>query len=241
MQIANYHISPLGENAISIEFGKKINMESHEKVMTLLHVLQHQPIPWIKDIIPAYTTLTIVFDAMMVYKLGPTASIHSTVQEKLKQLLELCNSKIEAPSRKIEIPVCYDQSFALDMEDMALHKNLSINEIIDLHVSKTYRVYLIGFLPGFPYMAAVDEKLTTPRLSSPRSNVPAGSVGIAGEQTGIYPLDSPGGWNIIGRTPLQLFDASKENPVFLQSGDEVSFKRIGMDEFLHYKPTISWA
>jgi inhibitor of KinA len=239
MQPGNYHIYSLGENAITIEFGKGINRDSHQKVMALQHVLQQQQIPWIKDIIPAYTTLTIVFDAMMMYKPCPTTSIHSTVQEKLTQLLELCNNRIETPSRKIEIPVCYDQLFALDIEDMALLKNLSIDEIIDLHVSKTYRVYMIGFLPGFPYMAAVDEKLITPRLYNPRSNVPAGSVGIAGEQTGIYPLDSPGGWNIIGRTPLQLFDASKENPVLLQAGDEVSFSRISMEEFHHYKPTIA--
>jgi inhibitor of KinA len=239
MQIASYHIFSMGETAISIEFGKEISIDGHEKVMALLHVLQHQPIPWIKDIIPAYTTLTIVFDAMMVYKLSPAAPIHSTVKQQLVQMLELCSNTNGVPPRKMEIPVCYDEIFALDTKNMALEKNLSIDEIIDLHVSKTYRVYMIGFLPGFPYMAAVDEKLTTPRLSSPRSNVPAGSVGIAGEQTGIYPLDSPGGWNIIGRTPLQLFDASKENPVFLQAGDEISFKRIGMDEFHHYKPTIS--
>lgn len=239
MQPSNYHIYSLGETAVSVEFGKAINKDSHQAVVALQKALQQQAFPWIKDYIPAYTTLTIVFDAMMVHKLDPTTPIHSIVHQQLRQVQEQCNAANETAAIKVEIPVCYDEIFALDIRHIALQKQLSIDKVIDLHLSRTYKVYMIGFLPGFPYMGSVDEQLVMPRLASPRNNVAAGSVGIAGEQTGIYPLDSPGGWNIIGRTPLQLFNAANKNPVLLQAGDEVSFKRISMDEFQQYKSTLS--
>jgi inhibitor of KinA len=131
--------------------------------------------------------------------------------------------------------VCYAERFALDLEELVQQKHLSKQEIIQLHTSITYRVYMIGFLPGFAYMGEVDEKIAMPRRQQPRTAVPEGSVGIAGAQTGIYPFTSPGGWNIIGRTPLKLFDKDKEEPTFFKPGDEVTFYSITEDEFAHYQ------
>jgi inhibitor of KinA len=135
----------------------------------------------------------------------------------------------------MKIPVCYAKRFAPDLEELAAGKNLTVANVIHLHTASTYRVYMIGFLPGFPYMGKVDSCIATPRRSSPRTGIPAGSVGIAGQQTGIYPLSSPGGWNIIGRTPLQLFDKNRDHPVLLQPGDNITFYSITEDEFENYQ------
>jgi inhibitor of KinA len=134
----------------------------------------------------------------------------------------------------ITIPVCYEKEFALDIEEIATVKNISINELIEIYTSKIYHVYMMGFLPGFAYMGEVDEKLEMPRKQQPRQTVEAGSVGIAGRQTGIYPLASPGGWQIIGRTPLKLFDAEKKEPTLLKAGDKAKFISISKDEFESY-------
>jgi inhibitor of KinA len=135
----------------------------------------------------------------------------------------------------MRIPVCYAKTFAPDLEDLALQNKISQEEVIRIHTSATYRVYMIGFLPGFAYMGRVDERIVTPRRSQPRTMVPAGSVGIAGEQTGIYPFASPGGWNIIGQTPVALFDVKRKQPVLLQPGDEVTFYSITEHEFTNYQ------
>jgi len=135
-------------------------------------------------------------------------------------------SVLQTKNKVIEIPVCYDKDFGIDLERVAQHTQISIHEIIQIHTSKTYHVYMLGFLPGFAYMGIVDERISTPRLITPRTNVAAGSVGITGSQTGIYPLDSPGGWNILGRTPIQLFNAGKEQPCLLQPGNTVKFISI---------------
>jgi inhibitor of KinA len=137
-------------------------------------------------------------------------------------------------SRKIKIPVCYSGKYALDIHDIAKEKKLTAPEIINLHTAKRYRVYMIGFLPGFAYMGEIDKRIAMPRKTQPRTKVEAGSVGIAGMQTGIYPFDSPGGWQIIGKTPVKLFDKEKSDPVLLQPGDEIEFYSITEDELANY-------
>ena len=136
--------------------------------------------------------------------------------------------------RKIKVPVCYSEKYALDMNEIVQQKKISAEEIIYLHTSKKYRVYMIGFLPGFAYMGEIDEKIAVPRKSQPRLVVEAGCVGIAGKQTGVYPLDSPGGWQIIGKTPLKLFNKEKVDPVLFKPGDEVEFYSISEDEYSNY-------
>jgi len=137
-------------------------------------------------------------------------------------------------SRKIKIPVCYAEKYGLDLNEISKQKKISISEIIQLHTAKKYRIYMIGFLPGFAYMGEVDKQIAITRKAQPRINVEGGSVGIAGMQTGIYPLDSPGGWQIIGKTPLKLFDKEKDHTVLLQPGDEIEFYPITEDEFKNY-------
>jgi len=141
--------------------------------------------------------------------------------------------------RMIQVPVCYDLSLGLDLKELAALHHLSIETFIEIHTQKTYRVYMIGFLPGFAYMGTVDKKIVSPRRASPRTQVPAGSVGIAGAQTGIYPFTSPGGWQIIGQTPIPLFDTHKTAPSYFEPGDEVRFQPISVEEFHHLKNSLS--
>ena len=155
--------------------------------------------------------------------------------DQIENLIEEDIEISSLPSRNIKIPVCYSAKYALDLQEISKQKNLATDEIVRLHTTKKYRVYMIGFLPGFAYMGEVDEAIAFPRKAQPRKIVEAGSVGIAGSQTGIYPLDSPGGWQIIGKTPIQIFNKEKADPVLLQPGDEIEFYSITEDEFTNYK------
>ena len=143
------------------------------------------------------------------------------------------------PPRKITIPVCYDEEFGLDIERVMTHTSLTAEEIIQRHTKPLYTVYMMGFLPGFPYLGQLDETLATPRLATPRRSVAKGSVGIGGNQTGIYPLESPGGWNMIGKTPIELFSIDRSEPFFLQAGDSLQFVPIKKSEFYKIKQALA--
>jgi inhibitor of KinA len=227
-----FTISSLGDNALTISFGNVIREDINENVLHLFHCLQNTPLPF-TDIIPAYSSLTVFYDVHAWRTKEATA--FEKVQEALLSFLQQTTQQEESGGRTLAIPVCYAKLFAPDLEELAAQKALSVEEVIRLHTAKTYRVYMIGFLPGFPYMGRVDERIATPRKSSPRTAIPAGSVGIAGEQTGIYPFASPGGWNIIGRTPLRLFDKDRSEPVLLQPGDSITFYPISEDAFENYQ------
>ena len=228
---AAYTIFPLGDSALTVDFGNRINQPTNEKVLQLFYRLQNSA-PFIRDVIPAYSSLTVYYDVWQLHSTKTSAyeAAKQWIEEKLKEETETKHSI----HRQVEIPVCYAETFAPDLHSLAGVKELSVDEVIHIHTSKYYRVYMIGFLPGFAYMGTVDERIATPRKSQPRLAVPAGAVGIAGEQTGIYPLVSPGGWNIIGQTPLKLFDAVRAEPVLLQPGDVVRFYTMTEDEFSNY-------
>lgn len=226
-------IYPLGDGALTISFGNVMDEGIHQSVLQLFQGLRALSFPFIIDIVPAYSSLTVYYNVLLLHTEEKTA--FDAIKEKLLPLLDHKSEAIAEEGRIIAIPVCYAQPFAPDLEEIALQKGLSAEEVIHLHTSLTYRVYMIGFLPGFPYMGRVDSRIATPRKSSPRKSIAGGSVGIAGEQTGIYPLSSPGGWNIIGRTPVQLFNKEASNPVLLQPGDSVSFYSITKDEFENYQ------
>ena len=211
-----------------------IDLTTHQKIIALFHQLANTNIIGVKDIVPAYTTITIVYDIAAVIKFTNVAA-HTYLSEQIEKAIGECDWKNESSTSEISIPVCYDTSLGIDLPEMSRQKNIPVEEIISIHTSATYNVYMLGFLPGFAYMGIVDDKIATPRLSKPRTNVPAGSVGIAGNQTGIYPLDSPGGWNIIGQTPLQMFDAKKEKPCLVKPGDRIKFIPISLDEFHQQK------
>jgi inhibitor of KinA len=230
MEAAPYSIYPLGDRALTIELGKAINEPTHEQVIQLYHQLLQNPIPFVTDIIPAYCSISLVYEPVLIHKAHPHLTAFQQISNQLIVRMEQPGKK-QFSNRLVQIPVCYTPLLGPDLGEVAGHAGIDVNELIRLHTERTYKVYMIGFLPGFPYMASVNEKLRMPRKASPRQHVPAGSVGIAGEQTGIYPLESPGGWQLIGQTPLLLFDVSEENPCLLQPGDEVIFNPISLAEF----------
>ena len=224
-----YKIFSLGDAALSIELGNKIDIALNKNVHALAHGIRSAAIDGVKDVIPAYTSVTVVYDIVLLRK--KTSSAFEWMKKEIEEVIITGNQQPVTSNNKKIIPVCYDISLGIDLENMAAIKNISVEEIIQLHTGKTYHVYMIGFLPGFAYMGSVHEKLITKRKHQPNLHVAAGSVGIAGEQTGIYPFNSPGGWNIIGRTPLQMFDKKREQPVLLEAGDEIEFKQISLKEY----------
>lgn len=214
---------------LTISVGDSIDLEINKKVFQLYHqLLRNRHSSWL-DIIPAYTTVSIVFDALTIRQQHPSA--FEWMKNQLEKVMLEIPDHETIPSRHVQIPVCYDTEFALDADRILKEKSISLPELISLHSSKSYHIFMIGFLPGFAYMGPVDPRIATPRIPSPRTQIVAGSVGIAGEQTGIYPMGSPGGWNIIGRTPLKVFDSSSTQPVLFQSGDQVKFIPITKAEF----------
>lgn len=223
----NYSIYTTCEYATTISFGDSMDEAINQKVQALFHHLKQNPL-W-QDVIPAYTTVTVLYDISVVRKKHPSAA--AFVRTELEKVLQQVENYQPEISRSLTIPVCYHPSFAPDLERICNERKIERNDFIALHLQAAYRVYMIGFLPGFPYMGKVHPSLVLPRLEKPRTNVMAGSVGIAGEQTGIYPLDSPGGWNIVGRTPLKIFDTLKKDPVFFRPGDLVSFQPISKEQF----------
>lgn len=226
----SYTIFPLGDHAVTVQFADVIDEQINQRVLQLAVQLQKEPIKSMLDIIPAYASLTIVYAPLKIKGIGD-GCISTYVMEQLRNRIEQTADTDFISPRKVHIPVCYDSSLGIDLEAMAAEKNMSIKALISFHTAITYHVYMIGFLPGFAYMGMVDEKIATPRKATPRQLVAAGSVGIAGLQTGIYPLDSPGGWNIIGQTPLKMFDKKRAQPCSLQPGDEVVFEPISLEEF----------
>lgn len=230
-----YQLYPCGDHAITITWGNAITEVANQQVMALYHYLRERKIAGVLDLIPAYSSLTVVYDLAMLIKTNPHQSVYAMMESQLQEAVRSVELNTGTIPNKITIPVCYDLSLAPDLSALAALHQLTIEEVIQLHTAQTYRVYMIGFLPGFAYMGSVDERIRTARKSSPRTKVPAGSVGIAGEQTGIYPLDSPGGWQLIGQTPLQLFDATRTDPCLLQPGDEVQFCSISLTEYHQLK------
>ncbi|MEO6165925.1 MAG: 5-oxoprolinase subunit PxpB [Chitinophagales bacterium] len=226
----HYTIHPLGDSAITIDFGNVIDASINERVMALFHYLQKQNIPGVRDIIPCYSSLTIVYDPVTVSKVN-VPDAYSFFKVQLDQSVKNAVVKNANSITLIKIPICYHETLAPDLKSLSAKTNLTTEEIIELHCDKVYRVFMIGFLPGFAYLGKVDSRIAVSRKENPSPFVRSGSVGIAGEQTGIYPLDSPGGWNIIGRTPRKMFDAHEKKPVLLNPGDSVQFVRVELEEF----------
>ncbi len=222
-------IYSLSETAVTVEWGNSITNAIYEQIRAFNYLLKEKPFLGLVETVPAYTTLTVFYSPELLAK--NTENPAFFVQNYLEKLLEENTIAYENEENTISIPVCYDQEFGLDIQHIAENKGLSPEEIIAIHQEQLYKVYMMGFLLGFPYMGELDERIVMPRKTTPRTLVESGSVGIAGNQTGIYPLDSPAGWQIIGKTPLNLVDFSKENPFLLKTGDTVNFQAISKEEF----------
>jgi inhibitor of KinA len=220
-------IFPLGENALTIDFGNEISLELNNKVLRLERFLAENNFAGFNEIVPAYSSLTIFYDVFTVRKNFPdAATAFEAVEVFLKNALQNLSEIEFTEPRLIEIPVCFDAESALDLDSIAAENNLTREKVVEIFLEKTYRVFMLGFLPGFAYMGETDERIAAPRKSAPRLKVPRGSVGIAGRQTGIYPFESPGGWQIIGKTTIELFTPDAENPTVLQAGDLVKFYEV---------------
>jgi KipI family sensor histidine kinase inhibitor len=216
-------ILPASDSSLLVQFGATIASEFHQRVLALFRALLAENDPRIRNLHPAYASLLIDFD--------PLRLTHAELTAHLRELLDPALPAQQAPPRTIAIPVCYDAEFGPDLADVAAHQGISVDEVIRLHTSPTYLVYFLGFSPGFAYLGGLPPQLRTPRLATPRVGVPAGSVAIAADQTGVYPFDSPGGWRILGRTPRRMFDASANPPTLLQPGDLVKFAAINRSAF----------
>lgn len=217
------NIVAASDSSLLVEFGDTVSPELHACVISLFHGLLIARDPRIRNLHPGYASLLIDFDVLQLS--------HDDLAGQVRRLMDSAAATASAPPRTVEIPVCYDAEFGPDLGDVAEHNKITVEEVIRLHTSGAYLVYFLGFSPGFAYLGGLAEKLRTPRLRTPRIRVPAGSVAIAGEQTGVYPIDSPGGWRLIGRTPLVMFDAWAKQSTRLQPGDLVRFSAISRAVF----------
>jgi len=212
-----------GDRGLLVEFGASIDPKINQKVRQIFLSLEKTPIDGVVEIIPTYRSILIFYNPLL------------SNPERLKQEIverEHSLDKWEIPPPEIiEIPVCYGDDFGPDLTFVAQHNNLTPEEVIQIHTSGTYLIYMIGFTPGFPFLGGLSEKLFTPRLENPRQLVPAGSVGIANNQTGIYSVDSPGGWQLIGKTPIKLFDPTSSSPFLLKTGNYLRFTSISTQKF----------
>ena len=236
---ASYKIYFINDFAASVDFGNVVDKEINAKALALFNYLNQQPLEGMIEAIPAYSSVCVYFDIHSLRKrISSHKKVYEWIQNKLNQVMLNDFTRFETTSDLVRIPVCYDSEFAIDLPWVAEQKNLTREEIIHLHISGKYRVYMLGFLPGFSYMGEVDEKIVVPRKPEPRP-ILAGSVGIAGKQTGIYPLNSPGGWQIIGRTPLKMFNQDSNELCLLKAGDSVEFYSVANEEFIYMQNTPS--
>jgi inhibitor of KinA len=223
---------PLGDAAVVLEFGQAIDLATHQLIQAFAQVLDRHPPPGLREYVPAFATLTVYYDPWALHQ-PSGATPYEHMATTLQSLLPAAQAALAeyAPGPLVEIPVCYGGDFGPDLGLVASHAQLSPEEVIARHARPEYLVYMVGFAPGFPYLGGLDARLATPRRAQPRPLVPAGAVGLAGPQTGIYSLPTPGGWQLIGRTPRRLFDASRAQPSLLQAGDRLRFVPISEAEF----------
>jgi KipI family sensor histidine kinase inhibitor len=208
-------IVPLGDSALLVQLGDEIDITINQHVHALAALIKSSALHGVIETVPAYSTLLVHYDPLILKRI----EIQKWLRGKLAQIEK---ADLRRP-RQIEVPVRYGGEYGVDLEFVADYHHLQVEDVIRIHSSQTYSVYMMGFTPGFPYMGKLDDAIITPRLETPRTRVPAGTVAIAGSQTGIYPIDSPGGWRLIGHTPLQLFDPASESPFLFSPGDEVRF------------------
>lgn len=208
-------IVPLGDSALSVQLGEEIDIAINQRVHALSALLNASRLDGVIETVPAYTTLLVHYNPLTL----SVVEINKWVRDKLDQVEDALLRK----PRQLEVPVRYGGEDGVDLQFVADYHQLYVEDVIRIHSSQMYTVYMMGFTPGFPYMGKLDDAINTPRLESPRTHVSAGTVAIAGSQTGIYPIDSPGGWRLIGHTSLRLFNPHAESPFLFSPGDEVSF------------------
>ncbi|WP_306302869.1 5-oxoprolinase subunit PxpB [Alicyclobacillus shizuokensis] len=222
-EVSRVEMLPLGDIGVLVRFGDTIDEAVHGKVLSLARALEAEPAAGFRECVPAFAAVAVYYD--------PSRTDFERVSRWILERMRASSTDAGLQSREVEIPVCYGGALGPDLADVAAHTGLSEEEVVRLHGEGGYRVYMIGFAPGFPYLGGLPARLATPRLAEPRTQIPAGSVGIAGQQTGVYPLATPGGWRIIGRTPVPLFRPEEDPPSLLAPGDTVRFRAISREEY----------
>ena len=212
-----------GDSAVCVEFGNEISPEINKKIRAFKIAVEKSDIPGIVETVPTYRSLLVHYH--------PEVIGFKALTENFDKLMGSLSSIPIPPPTVIEIPVLYGGEMGPDIENVAEHNHKTVEEVIKIHTSEEYLIYMIGFIAGFPYLGGMSKEIATPRLKSPRVKIEGGSVGIAGEQTGIYPVASPGGWQLIGRTPLKLYDADREKPVLLEAGQYIKFAAVTEEEY----------
>lgn len=212
-----------GDSAVCVEFGNEISPEINRKIRAFKIALEKEQIEGIVETVPTYRSLLVVYE--------PETVSFGELTKRFDEVMKHIGSiRIPLPT-VVEIPVLYGGEMGPDLEFVAEHNHMTPDEVIRLHTSEEYLIYMLGFIAGFPYLGGMNKKIATPRLKSPRVKIEGGSVGIAGEQTGIYPVASPGGWQLIGRTPVKLYDADREKPVLLEAGQYIKFRPVTEEEY----------
>ncbi|MDN0041780.1 5-oxoprolinase subunit PxpB [Bacillus altitudinis] len=231
---------PLGDAAIVIQAGTDISEDIHERVKQLFSCIEQHPFEGYVEAVQAFTNVTVFYEPYKVYQSAQlkqrAISPYEWVKDYIENLLEdNWQEGNQVKRRIVDIPVCYGGELGPDLEEVARINDLTPEEVVRIHTFGTYLVYMIGFAPGFPFLGGLSEKIAAPRRQTPRMSIPKGSVGIAGKQTGVYPISTPGGWQLIGQTPLSLFRPNAERPSLLKAGDEVRFVQLSEKEFFSMK------
>lgn len=229
-------IKPLGDRAVIIQLGDSISAQTHIQVKKCLQLLEASTYKWIVEVVPSYTNVSVYYNPFDVYQKisnepHKNKTIYHFICEQLEQLFINMGEQETIQGKTIEIPVVYGGSYGPDLAYVAAYHQLSEEEVIRIHTSQSYLVHMLGFAPGFPFLGGMSEKIATPRKEEPRLTIPAGSVGIAGGQTGVYPIATPGGWQLIGRTPTALFLPEAENISPISIGDQVKFHAISEEDY----------
>ena len=216
---------PAGDLALSVEVGDEISVEVNTRVRALDYLIEQKAVPGVRETVPSYRALLVYYD--------PAVIGYDALCSELRSLAEQATTTAMPPAREVELPCCYEDELGPDLEAAAARLGLPVEELVRLHAEGEYLVYFIGFTPGLPYMTGAPERLTIPRLDTPRVKVPPGSVAIGGSQCCVYSVESPGGFWLLGRTPLRLYDPAAAEPILLRPGDRVRFRRIDRREFDH--------
>ncbi len=212
-----------GDTAVTVEFGNEISPKINSQIRSLKIAIDKKQIPGITETVPTYRSLLVHY--------RPEEILYDALVKELDELMGSLDNIVIPPPTVIEIPVLYGGEMGPDLEFVASHNGKTPEEVVKIHTSGEYLIYMLGFIAGFPYLGGMSKEIAAPRLQSPRVKIDGGSVGIAGEQTGIYPVASPGGWQLIGRTPLKLYDADREEPILLNAGQYIKFKSITQAEY----------